>query len=239
MQHRGAAELAAPRLPKEMRGPRRTLRQTLPKCTTKQRARIAHALAEELAALHADGTVVGRLSPDTVTFGMTGYPEIGEIGPAHRESPYTAKELRRANGGWPTSTTRADSYALGALVFFILTGCEPPTEWTLPELARLSPTAAAIVARCVADDPWGRPEVQDVAHMIEEAGPEGLRSDGLSHPIDLIRAKGQGPWNVAPVVALTGTAALLVLAGTMTTALGAVGVAAMLLGASITFGASF
>lgn len=232
-------ELAAPRLPTEMRGPRLTLRRALPKCGSRKRTRIALALAQELAALHADDLAVGRLDPDAVAFGMTGYPEIASIGEPEPHSAYAAPELwdGRVASARPRGTPRADTYALGALIYFIYTGKEPPTTWTTRDFARLSPTAASVVARCVADDPWARPTAEEVAVLIERAGPERMRSDGMSHPIELIRRKPHGIWSAASVFALSATAAILVLAGTVTTALGAVGVVAMLVGASITVGA--
>ncbi len=235
------AALAAPRLPAELRRPQTTLRHALRRLSPNKRARVALALAHELAALHADGTSVGQLSPDTVSFGMTGYPRIVQIGEADRDSPYTAPELldRATQLRRPHGTPRADTYAFGALMYFMFTGRQPPSEWTTREFAQLSPTTASLIARCVATDPWVRPDVAEVTRIIERVGPERLQSQRISNPIDLIRRKPAQAWNVASMLALTSTAAVLVLAGTVTTVVGAVGVAAMLVGASISVGASF
>ncbi len=228
--------LAPPRLPAEMRRPRPALRSVLKKCSERKRARIALALAQELAALHADGTSVGRLSPDVVHFGMTGYPEIAQIGEAEPDSAYTAPELldRRASSRRPHGTPCGDVYGFGALLYFILTGRQPPRSWTPRAFSRLSPTAASLVMRCVHEDPWSRPKASLVAEELEAAGPERLRSDAGA--IELVRRKPKRAWNVASAVALTGTAAALLWTGVVTHGLGALGLAAMVVGASISAG---
>ncbi len=145
---------------------------------------LVERLARIVAAAHAGGLVLGDLRPSTVlrpsdadevsildlglARGLSGY-----LAQPPEPSPAYTSPARRA-GGAPSVPD--DVYALGALLFFVVTGVVPtvdadegrrvvtPPSWVRPELG-VSPYIDPVVLRAMAPRPEDR--YRDVHEMVE------------------------------------------------------------------------
>jgi serine/threonine protein kinase len=156
-------------------------------------ARIGEQVARVLAATHGRGVIHGDVSPGNVVltpdgvrvidFGIaetvvdTGRPGIGGL---FGTPPYVAPERL---SGEPTQLA-SDVYALGALLFEMLTGRppHPAITWadadeaqrtdpppTLDGLPELPPDVARICLRCLDPDPANRPDASEVGDVLTVA----------------------------------------------------------------------
>jgi serine/threonine protein kinase len=149
-------------------------------------------LAEALAFLHEQGIVHRDLKPSNVLLGPDGRPRLLDFNLAADPDaerarvggtlPYAAPEHIRAllapAGAAPAPGTRADLFALGVMLYELLTGTHPfgpvPASPTTEELAALllqrqragcaplrvpglDRRAARLIERCLAFDPAARP----------------------------------------------------------------------------------
>jgi len=189
-------------------------------------ATICTPIAGALAAIHAAGVVHGGLTPDKVLFTREGKPLLA-LGSAarlaeERHSPtvagasgFLAPELLAGDLPSPAS----DVYALGALVWFALTGrALLPQPGSSPQAApvALSPAAdeatpvvgsafAPVVAQLLAADPRVRPEADEAAiACYEAADPRPVRLVPRPAPVPAPPGAG-GPSPVASVARSAGT----------------------------------
>lgn len=163
-------------------------------------------IAEAVAYLHGRGVVHGDLKPSNVVVGPGGAPHLidfnlaaGEMNPAAvRGTPaYMAPELiDAALGGRPVGGTDgrpADLFALGVVLFELLTGrhpYRPDGDAALADLAAVArrglapmpgtiPAAvAAAVAGCLAPDPRHRPASAETVAAALDRYVTGRRSPG-------------------------------------------------------------
>ncbi|GAB2751747.1 protein kinase domain-containing protein [Sinomonas soli] len=163
-------------------------------------------IARALAALHADGTAHGDVSPGNVLFTADGRPMLsdfglgrmvgdggaGAAGTAGFADP-SAGRTAAAEGGDPVGSpgrssaaraAAADVFALGALAWYALTG-EPPVQTEhrppLSLMVRDVPAElAAAIEAALRDDPLQRPSAEELARSV-------LRS-GRAEPVDLAPA---------------------------------------------------
>lgn len=210
-------------------------------------AQVAHfgrSIAAGLASAHGAGVVHGALTPNSVVRGTDGFMRVADFGFARQpimvaDSPtwtaYAAPE-QILDG---TVDERSDIYALGSLLYLMLTGHAPFVDFD-EELLRsrklseaapapshdepmIPPAFDALVARMLARDPLRRPqraaEVADDLARFEEtvvAAPVSVRTETVVTevlpavvPVD----DGPSPWwwlaLAAVVVAGIITAVLL------------------------------
>ncbi len=200
--------------------PGMTLRQLVlrsgplaPERAVKIVARAARVLAEA----HSAGTIHGELTPDDLVImslaGERDYVQLPELGadrePGHLPEPEFATP--EAAGGLP-GDQRSDIYALGALLFFALTG-RPPYQGNLRELVRCQlfappPSVAGVsphrvsrlldslVRRCMMKNPAARPESADdlaaTLLAIPATEPAGLTDTDASTRVRRARLWGRG-----------------------------------------------
>jgi serine/threonine-protein kinase len=130
--------------------------------------RIAREVCRALQAAHVRRVVHCDLRPEHVLVSrwgevkLTGFGcarELGESGPAPEPSACTAPELARGEPpGWPT-----DVYALGVILFEMLTGAAKDDPWARPADRRLS----RLAARCTNPEPELRPSLREVAARLD------------------------------------------------------------------------
>ncbi len=172
---------------------------------TAQVAHFGRAIAAGLAGAHRAGVVHGALTPNAVVRGTDGHMRIADFGFARQpimvaDSPtwtaYAAPE-QILDG---TVDERSDIYALGSLLYLMLTGHAPFVDFDEEllrsrKLSEAAPTPShdepmippafdALVARMLARDPLHRPqsaaEVADALARFEEtvvAAPVSVRTE--------------------------------------------------------------
>ncbi|GGL23102.1 serine/threonine-protein kinase [Planomonospora parontospora] len=161
---------------------------------------VAGRLATVLAAAHERGVVHRDVTAENVLlasdgaklldFGIAAFigeeddDRTGEYG----TPPYVAPERLTGRVADPAS----DVYALGVLLFEMLTGATPYPERTWEEIENarregpppelrvpgLPPEVAALCRRCLAHDPGSRPRAQEVADGLAAARARRRRSGG-------------------------------------------------------------
>jgi serine/threonine-protein kinase len=136
----------------------RTLQQHLRevgRCTAEEAVHIALSLCSGISYVHKRGLVHGAIRPRSVLLGRDGRVKAADFGfvPADgvEGDPYRAPDA--------ASTSASDVYALGALLYEMLTG-EPPVAEPRPRPSAVNPTASAqlddIVWRALAAAPIER-----------------------------------------------------------------------------------
>lgn len=170
-------------------------------------ARIAHEVAQALAAAHARGVIHRDIKPDNVLLDHTGRAYVTDFGIAQVLSRASAHASADQSSGTPGYMSpeqllgeavdgRTDVYATGVLLFEMLCG-RPPfvagsiaavlakhmTE-TPPALATLQPETPLaleqIVTQCLAKSREDRPDAHAlVARLLAAQTPQALRSPAL------------------------------------------------------------
>lgn len=130
--------------------------------------RIAREVCRALQAAHVRRVVHCDLRPEQVLVSRWGEVklagfgfarELGETGPGPEPSACTAPELARGEPpGWPI-----DVYALGVILFEMLTGAAKDDPWARPADRRLS----RLAARCTNPEPELRPSLREVAARLD------------------------------------------------------------------------
>ncbi len=165
---------------------------------------VAVALAQALAAVHAQGVVHGDVTPANVLFGADGRPMLSDLGVARLiglpvgEAEGTSVYADPAALAGATLKPASDVYGLAAVCHRALTGRPPGPvgaastrtgPGAVPELTRLGVPAdlAAVVGRALDSDPAARPTAAGLALAVFDvhpAAPVGLvpRPTFLSHP---------------------------------------------------------
>ncbi len=121
-------------------------------------------ICDALARAHAAGVVHRDIKPENVLIGEGGVPKVADFGIAHAVSAtrhtttgtligsvhYMAPELARGHPASPAS----DQYAVGVLIFELLTGCKPlPAETPMAVVARHAQEPVPPPSRFVPDIP--------------------------------------------------------------------------------------
>jgi hypothetical protein len=147
---------------------------------------VASPIARTLSGLHQVGVVHGDVTPGNVLLERSGRPVLADLGVARLvgEAPgelfgtegFTAPEVEA--GALPTSAS--DVYAVGALVWWCVTGEAPPPVPLRRPLAELVPWLGAdfvtAVERCLAGQPQARPSAAEAAlQLFDAASCEPLR----------------------------------------------------------------
>jgi serine/threonine-protein kinase len=162
---------------------------------------LARGILEGVAFAHEEGVVHGDLKPENVLLTATGEPKIADLGlsRARRRELLVRKNEIDASIGTEKSkvrgtfdylapevraggeiTARSDVYALGVLIYEVLTGARPLGLFALPaailagEGVTVAPELDRIVARALAHEPDDRYE--DASRMLADllAGAEGV-----------------------------------------------------------------
>jgi serine/threonine protein kinase len=161
---------------------------------------IAAQVASALAALHAGGVVHCDLKPDNVLVlqepGPGGWPQVKVIDygvarladdPPMTDGTVVGTPAFMAPEQWHGApTTRSDVYALGCLLYELVTG-EPVFSGSLPQLMLahrdrlpvrpsvrrpgLAPALDDLIMRALAKDPAMRPTMADIADQLTELAP--------------------------------------------------------------------
>ncbi|MDG6109212.1 serine/threonine-protein kinase [Dactylosporangium aurantiacum] len=155
---------------------------------------VAATVADVLHAAHRRGVVHRDVTPENVMLTTDGVKLLdfgiaADVGQRDTLTfgtpPYVAPE--RLVGAPASGST--DVYALGVLLFEMLTGAPPVRAATWDELERaiaadhrpalavpgVPPAVAAICLRCLAADPTERPTAAEVAAVLESATERGRR----------------------------------------------------------------
>ncbi|MEA5454245.1 serine/threonine-protein kinase [Sinomonas sp. JGH33] len=148
-------------------------------------------IAQALAALHAEGTSHGDVSPANVLFSAHGKPLLADVG-AGRMVADGAGEVMGTLGFADThadatddaARRSADVYGLGAVAWYCLTGEAPPPTSQRPPLTLLVDGApgelAMAVEAALAEVPRDRPTAAELARAV-------FRS-ARAEPVDLAPA---------------------------------------------------
>lgn len=149
------------------------------------------SVADALAYIHEKGIAYRDLKPENILIDSTGYPKLIDFGLAiylaEDEKAFTmvgtpsycAPELLSSNG----HDARADDWALGILVYEMLTGsnpffCEGMDQWTLYEsisdddykaACNVSSNACSLIAGLLEKDPSKRLGSEDKSDIIKHS----------------------------------------------------------------------
>jgi serine/threonine-protein kinase len=189
---------------------------------------ITRQICAGLAAAHDRGVLHRDIKPSNIMLDGHGRVRLVDFGlacVAHEAAQtdagtpgYMAPELR--SGGQPTC--RSDIYALGIVMYELFAGVRirngvdstgsAPDRGILNTLARDEPVIAAIIRRCLADDPAARPgSASDVAAMLPDGDPfaaaaaRGRLPSPVSEPLgDNLRLRpAVARWAAALAIAMT------------------------------------
>ncbi len=160
-------------------------------------AAIVAGVCSALATVHAAGVVHRDVKPENVLLAADGRAMLTDFGVA-----FVAGQSRTTGAGLPAGTAEyvapelaggapptpaADVYAVGILLFELLTGAPPfqaadpvavlyrHVHSPVPEAAGAPPALGDLVRRCLAKDPAQRPAAHDVAAVAEAAVPFASR----------------------------------------------------------------
>lgn len=152
-------------------------------------------VAQALAMLHRRGAVHGDLHPGNVLFRRNGAPVLSDLGATRLvgESPaglgvpgWVAPEVMAGDAATPAS----DVFALGVLIWRVLTGAEPPTRVCPGDADGVLPTdipvpVVELVEQACSWDPAQRPSAERVSRtLLEAVQPVRVRLRGLAQPSD-------------------------------------------------------
>lgn len=154
-------------------------------------------IAQALAALHAEGSAHGDVSPGNVLFMADGRPVLGDFGLARMvgdaaaapagtpgfTDPAAAPPAGTGDAAGPPGSAgrrtaalaaAADVFSLGAVAWFALTG-EPPVPTAqrppLPLMVSGVPAElAAAIEAALRDDPRQRPSAEELARSVVRSG---------------------------------------------------------------------
>ncbi|MFE7381226.1 PQQ-binding-like beta-propeller repeat protein [Streptomyces zhihengii] len=166
-----------------------TLAGPLPERTVRV---LGAAIAETLSRVHATGTVLQGLSPDTVLLAADG-PRLTALGPlgaavvaeAGEDGQLTVKlgylTPEQAAGAQPGPAS--DLFVLGQLLTYAATGTTPLADADAiahgePDLGPVADGLRPVVARCLAKSPEDRPPAGTVAADLALEGAAALARDG-------------------------------------------------------------
>ncbi len=148
--------------------------------------RLGVAIARALGYAHAQGVAHGNIRPANVLVSEDREVKVVDFGGGSLlvgSDPYQPPELRgRSDAVRPEPTH--DVYALGALLWSALTDEPIPRGGVASGTLHLlrpdaSPRLAALVARCIANDPDARPEsMQEIAAELSAHAPTGQARSG-------------------------------------------------------------
>jgi WD40 repeat protein/tRNA A-37 threonylcarbamoyl transferase component Bud32 len=179
---------------------------------TMETIRVIRAVAEALSDAHERGICHRDLKPANVVIGRDGRPRVVDFGLAVMVTPdeqaesvtatmkgrgtpaYMAPERWRGETGGPAE----DVWALGVMLFELLTGHRPYAQWGVDALSKAvrsdgpSPTLDGrwdgperlrrLVAACLDKDPSARPSSRDVVAILAELQATRSGSAGLDDP---------------------------------------------------------
>jgi formylglycine-generating enzyme required for sulfatase activity/predicted Ser/Thr protein kinase len=176
----------------------------------KELVRILEKVARGVAAAHEKGIVHRDLKPANILVGASGEPKVGDFGLAHLPETSTALTKTGATLGTPLYmspeqvegrpkdiSARTDVYALGAILYEILTLRPPHTGDTLPE----------IYGKITHEEPVSPKKLQantssdlaTIALKALEKNPERRYSGAQAFADDLRRALEDQPIEARPV----------------------------------------
>ncbi|MEF2528273.1 MULTISPECIES: serine/threonine-protein kinase [Streptomyces] len=160
--------------------------------------RLLAALAEGLAALHAQGVAHRDFTPECVVLAARG-PRITGSGLARGAGVpgWAAPEVRAGAEAGPA----ADVFALGAVLAYAATGRPPFGAGGGPlDVAGVEPGLAELVAACTEEDPARRPGLAEVVERCAADGSladdpvyAGLGALGEAVPRHAVRVQGPAP----------------------------------------------
>jgi len=177
--------------------------------------RIAHDIASALEAAHAKGLVHGSLRPtDVLVDGATGHARVYEF-----DSPlfgdfgflgnpkYAAPEQLQDPGSGPRAP--ADVFALGAILFEMLTGADPfPADSTMQQMVRklerppiplrklrpdVSEPLEPLLARLMAAEPRKRATASEAREALEASVPPAPIAQPQGEPLAVLEARRLPP----------------------------------------------
>lgn len=134
-------------------------------------------IAAALAYLHGEGVVHGDVSPANILFTAEGMPKLADLGlravlgritPDGGTPGFLAPETGGARSG--LLQPARDVYALGAVLWYLLTGRTPGATRQRPPLSTLLPgipvELVELIETCLEENPELRPPAADVARRI-------------------------------------------------------------------------
>jgi hypothetical protein len=193
-------------------------------------AQIAAAIADGLEAAHVRGVLHRDLKPDNVLLDGEGRPKIADFGIARLAAATaitrtgellgTPQYLAPEQMSGDIVDERADVYALGVILYEMLTGARPTGGRTPSEivarrlridprppsrLVPIAPALSALVMRALARDPGRRPRrAADLRAALLQITPPAPR---VSSPARAVRLRWPSP---APLLALVALVAAFV-----------------------------
>ena len=151
---------------------------------------VIRGICAGLAAVHARGVLHRDLKPANIMMATSGQPKLMDFGIAaavdnrgERRSEGTPTYMAPEQLAGADATTKSDIYALGLVMFEMLTGSRGVTAGTFDELAcaqetlasdiserlpRASPRLRQAIAQCLAPDPAARPaSAHEVSALLQ------------------------------------------------------------------------